>query len=379
MKKEQLEILQNLPLDLKIQKTQLRIKEFYEYYNGDVFVSFSGGKDSTVLLDIARKIYPNIKAVFCDTGLEYPEIKEFVKTYNNVDIIKPELTFKQILTKYGYPVISKDVAKHIDTARNWIYNNIYDDDKYHKYSLDELVKYIDTNVLAQPLQHKDATDEERISKIIDLHDANITQNIACILGMLRKDGKIQWSPERSHRSNYNRSKWSHMLNSDFKISDRCCQFIKKRPLNNYGKAHNMFPIIGTITEESDLRYRSWLKYGCNVFNKNPKSRPLSFWKEQDILKYIYENNIKICPIYGDVEETNGEYHTTKMRRTGCMFCCFGLQYDDHPNRFELLKESHPKLYHYCIDGGGYSDNGWWQPNKDGLGIGHVCKFLRVKV
>lgn len=120
MTKEQLEILRNLPLDLKIKKTEQRIREFYDYFGGDVFVSFSGGKDSTVLLDIARHIYPDIEAVFSDTGLEYPEIKEFVKTFPNVTIVRPKYSFKQILTKYGYPIISKEVANVVEGARRWI-------------------------------------------------------------------------------------------------------------------------------------------------------------------------------------------------------------------------------------------------------------------
>lgn len=104
MTNEQLKMLQALPLNIKIRKTEQRIREWYEHWEGQVYVSFSGGKDSTVLLDIARHVYPNMPAVFSDTGLEYPEIKEFVKSFPNVTIVKPKHSFKQILTKYGYPI-----------------------------------------------------------------------------------------------------------------------------------------------------------------------------------------------------------------------------------------------------------------------------------
>jgi 3'-phosphoadenosine 5'-phosphosulfate sulfotransferase (PAPS reductase)/FAD synthetase len=80
-------------------------------------VSFSGGKDSTVLLHIARQIYPNIPAVFSDTGLEYSAIREFVKTWDNVDIIRPDMNFGQVITTYGYPIIGKEVAEAIYYAR----------------------------------------------------------------------------------------------------------------------------------------------------------------------------------------------------------------------------------------------------------------------
>ena len=123
MTQEELSMLQSLPLSIKIEKTKLRIKEWYEYWNGQVYVSFSGGKDSTVLLDIARHMYPDIEAVFSDTGLEYPEIKEFVKTFENVTIVRPKYSFKEILTKYGYPIISKEVANVVANARRWIAQN----------------------------------------------------------------------------------------------------------------------------------------------------------------------------------------------------------------------------------------------------------------
>ena len=96
--KSELKLLQNYPLDLKVEKTKLRIREWVDYYGEDgVYISFSGGKDSTVLLHIVRSIYPNIEAVFSNTGLEFPEIVQFVKTFDNVTIIKPNITFKQVI------------------------------------------------------------------------------------------------------------------------------------------------------------------------------------------------------------------------------------------------------------------------------------------
>lgn len=114
---ERLKELQALPLERKIQITQTRIIEWYQHYNGQVCVSFSGGKDSTVLLHIARQIYPNIPAVFSNTGLEYPEIQRFVKSFDNVDIVTPSMRFDDVITTYGYPLIGKEVAEAIYYAR----------------------------------------------------------------------------------------------------------------------------------------------------------------------------------------------------------------------------------------------------------------------
>lgn len=116
--KDELKLLQALPLDMKIVRTQQRIREWVEYYgeNG-VYVSFSGGKDSTVLLDIVRKMYPEIEAVFVNTGLEYPEIQSFVKSFDNVTILRPKMRFDEVIRKYGYPFIGKEVAECISQGK----------------------------------------------------------------------------------------------------------------------------------------------------------------------------------------------------------------------------------------------------------------------
>lgn len=119
---QDLQLLQGLPLDAKIAKTKQRLREWVNEYGIDgVYVSFSGGKDSTVLLTIARQMYGDaIKGVFIDTGLEYPEIRSFVKTWSNIDWIKPKMTFKEVIEKYGYPFISKEVAECVCGARKYL-------------------------------------------------------------------------------------------------------------------------------------------------------------------------------------------------------------------------------------------------------------------
>lgn len=113
--------MQSLSLNAKVRMTQRRIREWVDEYGEDgVYISFSGGKDSTVLLNIARKLYPNIRAVFVDTGLEYPEIRAFVKGFDNVDWIRPKLTFREVIGKYGYPFISKEVSETVYYARKYM-------------------------------------------------------------------------------------------------------------------------------------------------------------------------------------------------------------------------------------------------------------------
>lgn len=114
---ERLAELQALPLSRKIQISQARIIEWYQKHNGNVIVSFSGGKDSTVLLHLVRTLYPDVPAVFSNTGLEYPEIQRFARKFPNVTVVTPKMRFDQVISTYGYPLIGKEVAEAIYYAR----------------------------------------------------------------------------------------------------------------------------------------------------------------------------------------------------------------------------------------------------------------------
>lgn len=119
--KDDLRQLQALPLELKVRMTEQRIREWVRAWGEDgVYISFSGGLDSTVLLHLARNLYPDMKAVFFNTSLEFPELVKFVKTFDNVDIVKPEKTFVETIKKYGYPMISKEVAECVNGARKYL-------------------------------------------------------------------------------------------------------------------------------------------------------------------------------------------------------------------------------------------------------------------
>ena len=109
--------MQSLPLDAKIRMTEYRIEQWYEHFDREVYISFSGGKDSTVLLDIARKLYRDIEAVFVNTGLEYQSVRKFALSQENVTEIRPKMNFREVVKKYGYPIISKEVSGKIDEAR----------------------------------------------------------------------------------------------------------------------------------------------------------------------------------------------------------------------------------------------------------------------
>jgi len=306
--------LQALPLAVKIEKTKQRIREWVNCWGEDgVYLSFSGGKDSTVLADIIDSMgYSSIPLVYVDTGLEYPEIRSFVKSYGDrVVWLKPEKTFKQVIDEHGYPFISKEVSDIVSLAKRGFKSGI---DK---------------------------------------------------LNGVNKDGEPDEFRKRF-------AKWKFMVDSPYDFSDECCNINKKKPVKHYEKESGRKPILGTMAAESSLRAMSWLRTGCNSFEgSRPMSRPMSFWTENDVLKYLKINNIPIASVYGDIipdcentdatqmsledlDPTLGLFElndppltTSGCKRTGCVFCGFGcnLKGDE---RFVRLKQTHPKIYDYIM-------------------------------
>jgi len=120
---EELRQWQALPLDIKISMSCERIRNWVREYGEDgVYISFSGGKDSTVLLDLVRNRcgYKNVRAMFVDVPTQYPELRTFAQTFDNVDIVKPKISFIEVCEKYGFPLISKEVAECVEGARKYL-------------------------------------------------------------------------------------------------------------------------------------------------------------------------------------------------------------------------------------------------------------------
>ncbi|MBO7732801.1 MAG: phosphoadenosine phosphosulfate reductase family protein [Methanobrevibacter sp.] len=312
---EDLRLKQSLPLNVKISLTRERIRQWVDEFGEDgVYVSFSGGKDSTVLLDIVRNVcnYKRIPAVFVDVPTQYPELRQFAKTIENVEIIKPKISFMEVCEQYGFPMISKEVSQIVDESRSFLAKG----KEIPKYRLERLKG-------------------ERID------------------------------PKTGQASRYNISQYSFLVEAPFEVSKKCCNVMKKNPIHLYEKQTGRKPMLAQMADESFLRQQKWLQNGCNAFDvKRPVSNPMSFWTENDVLQYVVKNDLKICLVYGSVVEDFGgqiegqltfgdlgfyeqdkKYRCTGCQRTGCVLCGFGAQTESKDDsRFLKLKQTHPKMF-----------------------------------
>lgn len=314
MESRELEMLQALPFEIKVAKSKLRIREALDRFGIDnMYIAFSGGKDSTVLMHLVRSVREDIPCVFSDTGLEYPELKEFVREQDNVITVRPKLSFKQVLERQGYPVVSKKTSRMLRDLQN-------------------------------------PSEKNKITRSLYLSEYAI------------KNGELTDKPNNQFRL---AEKWKYLIDAPFKISNRCCDIMKKNPFKEYEKETGKVPFIGTLAEESTMRKANYLRYGCNAFDlKHPHSTPLGFWTEQDILEYLVRYDLKYASVYGNiVKDENDKWVTTGENRTGCIFCMYGIHLEQGENRFERLKKTHPQLHGYCMDK---------------LGFKEVCEFMNIK-
>ena len=236
---EDLRRLQKKPFAWKVDHAKDVIREFYERENGMVYVSFSGGKDSLVVLNLVRSMYAEVPAVFGNTGIEFPEQVKFVRTFANVTEVYPVKHFPKILKEDGIVYPSKEVAMYVKDARNGV-----------KYAVNAF------------------------------------------------EGKDTEGNENRYKARF--KKYAYLLDCGVKISPDCCELMKEKPMRDYERRENKSPIIGTRAEESFRRAVGWMKSGCNSFsNGRHKSTPLSLWLESDVMRYIDKNGITLSAMYSE--------------------------------------------------------------------------------
>jgi 3'-phosphoadenosine 5'-phosphosulfate sulfotransferase (PAPS reductase)/FAD synthetase len=230
---------QSWTLPQKIDHSLGVIEAFASWFEGKVYVSFSGGKDSVVMLSLVELIIPNVQCVFVMTGCESPSVCRFIREqqqYHNIEIIRPEKTLRQVFAEYGFPLVSKRTAHDIECVRR---------NPYCKSSRNKLWL-----------------------------------------------GNPHHIPER----------WMYLLNEPYQVSARCCFWLKHQPAYEYHKRTGLNPYIGLLASESYQRTIGYIQQGgCNVFEvsgkNHPRSLPLAIWTDDDVWAYIRDRRLSLPDIY----------------------------------------------------------------------------------
>jgi len=220
----------------KIKHAELNILEFYYQMDCKTYIGFSGGRDSAVLCHLIRRLLPkaDIPTVYCATGLEYPEVHEIGRKADVV--LNPAMTFKEVVEKYGWTVVSKDQSQKIEEYRN--------------------------------------TKSDKLR--------NIRWN-----GVRRNGGKMMTGKIAE--------KWKPLVDAPFKITSKCCDVFKKNPSKKYEKATGRHPFTGERSEEGMNRRNR----PCNTFGARPKSKPLNIWTLDNIKEYCATFGVVLPEVYSD--------------------------------------------------------------------------------
>lgn len=239
-----------------------------EYGEENFYVSFSGGKDSTVmhhLIDMARP-GNEIPRVYADTGIEYNAVREFVQSLAEKDnrfvIIKPSVPIKQMLESEGYPFKSKWHSRIVE--------------RFQQVGFDSPMVRIYLGM------------EGAAS------GAMIPGDHSCPK-ILRYQFEGDGLP--------------------FKVSQNCCSRMKKEPMKKWQKEHgNRVPIIGLMRSEGGQRDKAQ----CLAFrdNKLTAFQPLAPLTKEWEDWFIEEYDIELCKLY---------YPPYNFNRTGCKGCPFALE------------------------------------------------------
>lgn len=339
---------QKMPYEQKKYYAVGRIRDFLREcsrrgYNAHVSV---GGLDSIVLYffinyapemkntqDAFKDTFGKIKGISA-SYLEDSSIQRIHKALS-IETVSPiadkngkVYSKSAILQEFGFPVLSKEIATKIDALQNPTEKN-------------------------KTLRHAIITGETGA------------------YGGWKKNSKMKLAQKwldlfggyENENENVNYGK------PDFKISSKCCYYLKEKPCEDWAKKNHSVPFLGLMASEGGRRAKTLKVHGCNYWGKTIiRSAPFAIFLRQDLLKLaiemddLYKKNREdiragrgiempeslIPEIYGEIVEENGVLRTTKAQRTGCAMCGFGIHLEKRPHRFDLLRKQNPKEWEYWM-------------------------------
>lgn len=314
-KKAHMVAMQALPYEVKIKRAELRAREYIEKLDDmemNAHVSV-GGLDSIVLLLFLRHIGIDVPAISV-SALEDKSIQRIHRELGVISIPpgKPKV---QILQEYGFPVISKKIAGRIDTLQRPTEKN-------------KTVRHaIITGECGAQGHYAKNSHMKLPQKWLELFAGyeNETENV---------NYKI----------------------APFKVSNKCCLYMKEQPCDRWAKEHKSRPYLGLMASEGGQREEALTEHGCNYFGKGViRSAPFAPFLRQDLLQLALDLKAPVPEIYGTIERRpDGTLYTTGAQRTGCSMCGFGVHMETRPHRFDRLRVRNPKewefwMYRCCTD------------------------------
>lgn len=316
----------SLPYEAKVNHAIIRAREFYDYMDGNVFCSVGGLDSITLLTLLRREVSKDIPGVSV-SALEDKSIQAIHNTFGNFHKLAPLKSKSQVIKEYGYPVISKEKAGKIQALQN------------------------PTNKNAT-VRHAIMTGET------GAYGGYKTVDSGSRMRLPQKWLNLFGGPE-------NEKYGTDYQTSPFRVSPKCCYYLKEKPADDYAKQTGCKPYMGLMASEGGQRRFALVAHGCNYYGKGViRSAPFAIFERQDLLQLAIDLKVPVPKIYGTIEhDESGRLYTTRAQRTGCGMCGFGIHIEARPHRFDRLREDNSKEWHFWM-----YDMGWGKV-LDYIGIG----------
>ena len=301
---------QSLPYEAKLVLAEQRIREFQQWadeHEKNTYVSV-GGLDSITLLMFIRSLGFDIPAVSV-SALEDVSIQRVHKQLG-VERIKPYMKMSEVISEFGYPILSKEKASQIEALQNPTVRN-------------------------QKMRHAAMTGEVSVAGM-------------CVKFVRKRRLSKKWLKLFGGLEN-EKYETDYKI-APFKVSDKCCYYTKEKPTVVWAKEHNSVPYQGLMASEGGKRELALVNNGCNLFSeRSTRSCPFAVFNRQDLLRLALDLNVPVPDIYGTIErKEDGTLYTTGAQRTGCMMCGFGIHVEKRPHRFDRLREKNPKVWNHVM-------------------------------
>ncbi len=314
-----------------------------------------GGLDSITLLMFIRGVADADIPAISVSSLEDKSIQKIHKQLG-IECLKPAImpnghhwNKQKIIQEFGFPVISKEVALKIETLQNPTEKN-------------------------KTVRHAIITGETGA------------------YGGFRKGTRMQLKQKWLEKfGGYeNETENVNYRCPDFKVSSKCCYYLKEKPCEDWSKEHNSVPFLGLMASEGGRREKSLMINGCNYWGKTTiRSAPFAIFQREDLLKLADDFNVPIPEIYGEIKYRNqrwvgdrGEPYTTGAKRTGCSMCGFGIHLEERPHRFDRLRERNPKEWEFwmyrCVTDPETGEKYGWGKVLDYIGVPWEDEFFDIE-